>query len=163
MGATILTLGTMSAKVTIGAIMRKSILGLETTVGAWDTQYVINENNTDRYPLVNVYWNIGDINHDLKVDMIDVASVAKSFGSYPSFPNWNCHSDITGPLGTSGSPDGKTDMRDVAAVAKHYGEKYGKLAKRFLQKWIFQLISCSWMNSCQYGGGCLQSGQRIFL
>jgi len=56
-----------------------------------------------------------------KIDMKDVAVVAKAFGSEPGDPNWNPVADITGP---EGSPDGKVDMRDVSLVAKHFGEEY---------------------------------------
>ncbi len=88
--------------------------------GIGDTPYIIDKNNNDRYPLMNPYWNPTDINHDLKVDIGDVDPAAKAFGSFPGFPNWNCHTDITGliPL----EPDGQVDMRDVAMVCKHFGE-----------------------------------------
>jgi hypothetical protein len=55
---------------------------------------------------------------DGKVDMKDVAIVAKYFGqNVPPAPS-NC--DITGP--TLGVPDGKIDMRDIGLVARHFGE-----------------------------------------
>lgn len=94
--------------------------------GIVDTPYVIDDNDLDRYPLMSPYWYwinpiVGDINRDTKVDIKDVAIVAKAYGSMPGFPNWNPHADITGPEKV---PDGKVDIRDVALVAKHYGEIY---------------------------------------
>jgi nitrous oxidase accessory protein len=85
--------------------------------GIGDTPYVINENNTDPYPLMNPYWNIGDINHDLKVDIFDIASAAGAYGSTPSSPNWNPHCDINEPYGV-------INIFDVLIIAINYGEAY---------------------------------------
>lgn len=87
-----------------------------------DTPYIIDENNVDRYPLMYICWNPCDINHDLKVDMKDVATVAKAFGSSPGDPKWDPSADITGPVPLV--PDGKVDMRDIGLVAKNFGRKY---------------------------------------
>jgi hypothetical protein len=57
---------------------------------------------------------IGDLNGDGKVDIMDIAIVAKAYGSIPGDPNWNPVADING--------DGKVDIMDIAIVAKHYGE-----------------------------------------
>lgn len=56
-----------------------------------------------------------------KIDMKDVAVVARAFGTQQGDPNWNPMADITGP---NGEPDGKVDMRDVSLVARHFGEEY---------------------------------------
>ena len=61
-----------------------------------------------------------DINGDGKIDIKDIAIVAKAYGSIPGFHNWNPDADITGP--TPLVPDGKVDIRDIALVASHYGE-----------------------------------------
>lgn len=74
----------------------------------------------DNYPLMNLYWNPADINHDLRVDMKDVGRAARAFASYPGHPSWNPHADITGE--TILVPDGKVDMRDIAYIAKRFGE-----------------------------------------
>jgi len=71
---------------------------------------------------VNRFWNPTDINHDLKVDIKDIATAAKAYGSELGNPNWNCHADITGPEYLV--PDGKVDIRDIALIAIHYGEMY---------------------------------------
>jgi nitrous oxidase accessory protein len=75
----------------------------------------------DSCPLMNVYWNSCDINHDLKVDFRDIGSSARAFRTVPSDTWWNPHADITGP---GGIPDGKVDMRDISPIAKHFGERY---------------------------------------
>ncbi len=56
---------------------------------------------------------LADINDDGKVDMVDLWLVAKAFGSYPGYPNWNPQADI--------NSDGKVDMIDVWIVAKSFG------------------------------------------
>jgi parallel beta-helix repeat protein len=55
----------------------------------------------------------GDINHDGKVDIMDVAMVCAAFGSYPGLPKWNPACDING--------DYKVDIKDVARVVARFG------------------------------------------
>jgi parallel beta-helix repeat protein len=88
------------------------------STGIWDTPYEIDANDIDRFPLMNVYWNPCDINHDLKVDMKDIGSAAKAFGTVPGDSFWNPHTDITGPQKV---PDGKVDMRDIGLIARNFG------------------------------------------
>jgi PKD repeat protein len=56
-----------------------------------------------------------DVNLDGKIDVMDVAIVAKAYGSYPTHPNWDPRADLDG--------DGKIDIMDVAMVAIHFGEE----------------------------------------
>lgn len=72
----------------------------------------------DYHPLMNPYWLRVDINHDLKIDIKDVAIAAKAYGSYPGDPNWNPHADITGP------PDNNINIRDIALIALKYGKTW---------------------------------------
>jgi hypothetical protein len=58
----------------------------------------------------------GDLNGDRKVDMRDLAIVAKAFGSSPGNSRWNPIADVFG--------DGKVDMTDVAFVAKNFGRTF---------------------------------------
>jgi parallel beta-helix repeat protein len=51
---------------------------------------------------------------DGKVDIRDIAVVAKCFGSVPGASNWNANCDLNN--------DGKIDIKDIAMVAKHYGQ-----------------------------------------
>jgi parallel beta-helix repeat protein len=87
-----------------------------------DTPYVIDENNADMYPLMYIYWNPCDINHDLKVDIKDVSRIARAFGTSPGDPKWDPRADITGTVPLV--PDGKVDIRDVSLVAKNFGKQY---------------------------------------
>jgi len=61
----------------------------------------------------------GDINGDRKIDMRDIYTVAKAFGTHPGDPRWNPLADLTGP---DGIPDGEVDMRDIYEVAKKFGK-----------------------------------------
>jgi nitrous oxidase accessory protein len=85
--------------------------------GIGDTPYVINEHNQDHYPLMNQYWNPGDIDHDLDVDIYDVVKCAIAYGSIPSDPHWNPHCDIA-------EPHGVIDMFDIVVMCNCYGEEY---------------------------------------
>jgi parallel beta-helix repeat protein len=90
--------------------------------GIGDDPYNIDENNIDRYPLMNPYWNPCDINHDMKVDMRDVGLAARAYNTMQGDESWNCHADITGPI--SLVPDGRVDMRDIGLIARNFGETY---------------------------------------
>lgn len=85
--------------------------------GISDTPHIINVNNTDNYPLMNRYWNPGDINHDLKVDIYDAVLVCVAYTSTPSDPHWNPHCDIAEPYGI-------IDIYDVVMMAGSYGKEY---------------------------------------
>lgn len=63
----------------------------------------------------------GDLNGDRKVDMKDVATAARAFGTAPGDARWDARADITGP---DGYPDGKVDMRDIALVARCFGDEW---------------------------------------
>jgi hypothetical protein len=55
----------------------------------------------------------GDLDHNGKIDMKDIATVAKAFSTKPGDTNWNPAADL--------NLDGKVDMKDVAIVAKAFG------------------------------------------
>jgi len=84
--------------------------------GVGDAPYVINSNNIDHCPLMNPCWNPADINHDLKVDLKDVFTTAKAYGSVPGSANWNPHCDIIA--------DAIIDLKDYYAVCKSFGKSY---------------------------------------
>jgi len=83
--------------------------------GIGDTPYVLDDNNQDDYPLMNLYWNPADINHDLKVDIYDIVLVCNAYGTTPSSPNWNPNCDITEPYEM-------INIYDVVMVVGSYGE-----------------------------------------
>lgn len=86
--------------------------------GLGDTPHVINANNVDHYPLMNPYMQ-GDVNYDGKVDMKDIAYVAKRFGCTPAEPLWSFHADI--------NEDGKVDMKDISVTARKFGKTWTPL------------------------------------
>ena len=64
--------------------------------------------------------NALDFVPDGKVDIVDIAIVARYFGQKAPPAPPNC--DVTGP--TIGVPDGKVQIDDVATVAKQFGKHY---------------------------------------
>lgn len=60
-----------------------------------------------------VFAVVGDINGDGKVDMKDIALVARSFGATSSDPTWNPACDL--------NHDGIVNMIDIGMVAVHFG------------------------------------------
>jgi hypothetical protein len=90
--------------------------------GIGDKPYVIGQSNIDNNPLMNLYWNPCDINHDLIVGMQDLDKAAKAYGSQPGGPLWNPHADITGPEHLA--PDNRVDMRDIGLIGRNFGEMH---------------------------------------
>jgi thermitase len=87
--------------------------------GIGDTPYSIDINNKDRFPYmieIRGPYIKGDLNHDGKVDVKDVAAAAAAFGSYPGQPRWNPTADV--------NQDGKIDIRDIAFIAKNFGKSW---------------------------------------
>lgn len=73
--------------------------------------------SVDHYPLINPYWNSGDIDHDFDVDIFDVVKAAGIYGSTSFDPGWNPHCDIAEPYGV-------IDIFDMVTIAMSYGEEY---------------------------------------
>lgn len=63
----------------------------------------------------DVVWLFTDIDRNGKVDILDIAVVAKAYGSEPGHPNWNPKADLDG--------NGIIDILDIAKVARDYGKK----------------------------------------
>ena len=61
-----------------------------------DLPYVIDGNNTDRYPLIYPYGRVpgADLNDDGTVDIYDAIRLAIAFGSEPGDPSWNPYADL---------------------------------------------------------------------
>jgi len=88
--------------------------------GIGDTPYVIDENNTDRYPLMNPWMPItlpGDLNHDGTINILDIVLVASIYGCSEGEPNWNPDADLAAPYG-------KIDIIDLVTIAANYGRTY---------------------------------------
>ena len=83
-----------------------------------DTYFVIDENNTDSYPLMAL-WGIqllGDINKDWVVDIFDAILLAGAYNSKPGDPNWKPNADING--------DNAVDIYDAILLANHFNQRY---------------------------------------
>jgi len=56
----------------------------------------------------------GDVNHDCRIDIVDLSSVGASFGKSSGEPGYNPNADING--------DGKIDIVDLAIVGTNFGK-----------------------------------------
>lgn len=66
--------------------------------------------------MINHYWSLADINHDLRVDIYDAVSVAIAYSSTSSEPRWNPRCDIAEPYGI-------IDIFDIAIICASYGKE----------------------------------------
>jgi len=83
--------------------------------GIWNTSYVVGGSIQDYYPLMNLYWNPADTDHDLKVDIFDIVKCAVCYCM-----DWEehfCHVDINEPYGI-------VDIFDIVMICSSYGEEY---------------------------------------
>jgi parallel beta-helix repeat protein len=85
--------------------------------GVGDRPCVLDSNNIDYCPLMNLYWCPADVNHDLEVNIYDLVRITSSCGTTPLDQYWNPHADVAQPLG-------KIDILDIVLCTSHYGEKY---------------------------------------
>gem|GEM_PF-1929562 len=89
---------------------------IETKIIDTSLREIIHEEEDGYYEILPN--NIGDINWDYKVDILDVGTAALAFGSTPEHERWNPIADITGPQGV---PDSKVDIMDLALIASNFG------------------------------------------
>jgi len=69
------------------------------------------------YIVRSMFFEVGfpaDINDDGRVEMRDIGTAARAFGTNNPHPDWNPDADIY--------RDGTVDMIDIGFTAKHYGE-----------------------------------------
>lgn len=80
-----------------------------------DLAYIIDENNTDRYPLIYPYGFVPkpDVNEDGRVNIVDLYVVARTFNTKPGDDDWNPIADV--------KMDENINIRDLFEVAKNYG------------------------------------------
>jgi len=68
------------------------------------------------YPKYPWSWAaVPDLNRDGTVDIVDIATGAKAFGTTPGHRRWNPVADVNG--------DGTVDIMDIATIAKAFGKK----------------------------------------
>jgi hypothetical protein len=60
---------------------------------------------------------LGDVDHDSDVDILDIVQCARAYGSTPSDPNWNIYCDMASPYWT-------VDISDIVTAAGHYGQSW---------------------------------------
>jgi hypothetical protein len=83
--------------------------------GIGDFPYVIDQNNTDMYPLMTPWTEIlGDVNGDRTVDIYDAILLANAYSSGLGSPNWNAAADING--------NNLVDIYDAIILAGNYGK-----------------------------------------
>lgn len=63
-------------------------------------------------------WRRYDVNQDSRVDVRDLAIMAKVYGSYFLHSNWDKRFDFDG--------DGEVSIKDIALIAKHFGTYVAK-------------------------------------
>jgi parallel beta-helix repeat protein len=80
--------------------------------GIGSVPYVIDTQNIDYHPLRSPYM-LGDVNHDGRIDIKDVSTVAKAFGAKFGDPSWNPYADI--------DETGEVTMIDVGISARNFG------------------------------------------
>lgn len=79
---------------------------------------VLDENDTDdnSYAFGEVRITIfGDLNGDLKVDILDVTIAARAWGSKPGAPSWNPNADL--------DDNGMINIIDLSKVFKQFGKR----------------------------------------
>jgi parallel beta-helix repeat protein len=83
--------------------------------GIGDSPYVRDENDTDFHPLMNPYI-LGDVNHDAKVNIIDICAIAEALGTEPGDRRWNPHADL--------DENGMIDIADVVMAARRFRTEF---------------------------------------
>jgi parallel beta-helix repeat protein len=83
--------------------------------GIGDTPYVIDGNNEDMYPLMQLYVPlIGDLNLDRIVNILDAIQAGSAFGSRPGDSNWNSQADL--------NSDNRINILDIVILANNFGK-----------------------------------------
>ena len=83
--------------------------------GIGDTSYIIDENNQDNYPLMNLWTQlIGDIDGDWDVDSDDLYKFSEAYGTGLGEPNYHTRADL--------DQNGDVDLHDFYIFARKYGK-----------------------------------------
>jgi nitrous oxidase accessory protein len=84
--------------------------------GVGDTPYVIDGVNNDSLPLMNPFkWLQGDINYDMKVNIVDITLIARAYGSQFGDSDWNPRYDLNN--------DKSINILDIAVAAANFDEQ----------------------------------------
>jgi len=86
--------------------------------GLGDTQYTIDVDDRDRYPLMGP-WKllVGDLNWDRSVNIFDIVLAVAAYGRKTGSTGWNALVDVTHPWGT-------IDIFDIVLIARNYGKSW---------------------------------------
>jgi parallel beta-helix repeat protein len=83
--------------------------------GIGNTPYIIDADNKDNFPFMNPYLP-GDINHDGRVNIVDLNIISRAYGSYPGHPNWNPRADI--------NEDAVINIKDINIASANFGKTW---------------------------------------
>lgn len=84
--------------------------------GVGDTPYVIDEVNNDSLPLMKPFkWLQGDVNYDMKANIIDITIIAKAYGIRFGDTDWNPRCDLNN--------DTVIDILDIAVAAVNFDKQ----------------------------------------
>ncbi len=90
----------------------------DTGIRAGDTEARLTGRTTDGTLIIGTdsirAFFPGDVNGDLKVDILDAAALAVAYGSTPEMQTWNPRADFDG--------NGLVDILDAALLAGYYGQ-----------------------------------------
>jgi len=107
----------VSQNVTLAAETSANVTLVWNTTGFAYGNYTISAYNcTGGWVIVSIIGDITGLNGwpDGTVNMRDIATVARAFGSTQGSPNWNPNADLNG--------DGTVDMKDIALAVRNFGE-----------------------------------------
>jgi len=107
------SLGTTSFNLTFTDGNYTGTLRLEAVKGNYSA--AMNVTFLSDTPVVLTIRYFADLNGDGTVNIMDIALVARAYGSRPGDPNWN-------PIADVAEPYGEINIVDIATVAKDYGK-----------------------------------------
>lgn len=83
--------------------------------GIGDTPYTINGNNKDNFPFMNPYLP-GDVNHAGEVDMKDIGTICRAYGTDHEDEDWNPKADLI--------EDDFIDTSDISIANANFGKTW---------------------------------------
>ena len=83
---------------------------------AWRIYFFDDAGNTNATDIKILHITTIDLNGDGLVDIMDIAMVAKAYGTKPGDRKWN-------PIADVAEPYGEINIMDIVTVAKNYGKR----------------------------------------